>query len=102
MLFLNPYAFKLDRKDSRIYEIKSKPSYENGPYKSYKYLGRYYCTCRGNIILMETTSIPTAMIGALVRDEEPTDHTRFRFRKIKELYTYALECAKKVGFSVVE
>ena len=99
---LNPYAFKLDRKESRIYDIKSEPSYENGPYKSYKYADRYYCTCRGNIIVMETTGIPKNLIEALVKDEEPKDYTRHHFHRVKDIYLYALECAKQIGFDVVE
>ena len=102
MLALNPYAFKLERKDSRIYDIKTRPSYEKGPYKSYKYANRYYCTCRGNIILMETSDIPVEMIDALIKDKEPRDYTRYRFRNIKEIYKYALECAKAIGFNVME
>lgn len=102
MLALNPYAFKLDRKESRIYDIKSESSYENGPYKSYKYADRYYCTCRGNIIVMETTGIPKNLIEALVKDEEPKDYTRHHFHRVKDIYLYALECAKQIGFDVVE
>lgn len=102
MKALNPYAFKLDRREYWIYDIQTKPSYEKGVYKSYKYGNRYYCTCRGNIILMETSSIPVDMIDALIKDEEPQDHTKYRFRKLKDIYPYALECAKQIGFEVVD
>ena len=102
MLALNPYAFKLERKDSRIYDIKTKPAYEYGPYKSYKYADRYYCTCRGNIIITETTGIPKALIEALVKDKEPSDNLKYAFRKCKGIYPYALDCARLIGFEVLD
>lgn len=97
---LNPFAFILERRESRFYELKTKPVYENGEYKAFKYADRYFVTCRKNLIVSETTGIPKALIEALVAGKEPEDYTKHHYRRMQEAYQDALQYAKSVGFKV--
>lgn len=97
---LNPFAFKLERKERRFYEVEDKPVYENGEYKTYRFDNKWYVTCRGNLIVTETTGIPKDLIDHLVRGVEPENYSKHHYRRILEDYEYAKECAKQVGFDV--
>lgn len=97
---LNPFAFILERRELHFYELKTKPVYENGEYKVFKYADRYYVTCRKNLIVSETTGIPKVLIEALVAGKEPDDYTKYHYRRMQEAYKDALQYAKSVGFNV--
>lgn len=97
---LNPFAFILERRESRFYELKTKPVYENGEYKVFKYADRYFVTCRKNMIVSETTGIPKDLIEALVAGKEPKDYSKHHYRRMQEAYQDALQYAKSVGFNV--
>ncbi len=97
---LNPFAFILERRESRFYELKTKPVYENGEYKVFRYADRYFVTCRKNLIVSETTGIPKGLIEALVAGKEPEDYTKHYYRRMQEAYQDALQYAKSVGFKV--
>ena len=100
MKVLNPFAFKLERKNERFYEVNTKPVYKNGDYKTFRYDNKWYVTCRKNIIVTETQSIPQKLIDALVAEERPSDYSKHHYDRTLEAYEYGLECAKKVGFKV--
>lgn len=97
---LNPFAFKLERKEHRFYEIDTKPVYVNGEYRTFRYDNKWYVTCRGNIIVTETTGVPVDLIEHLVAGVEPEDYSKWHYRRILENWPYALQCAKRVGFTV--
>lgn len=101
MVALNPFAFQLERHDGRFYNIDTKPVYKNGEYSTYRYAERYYVTCRGNIIVTETTGIPKDLIEHLVAGTAPEDYTRHHYHRILEAYSDGLSYAKMVGFEVV-
>lgn len=100
MKALNPFAFILERRESRFYELKTEPVYRNGEYATYRYADRYYVTCRGNIIVTETVGIPKDLIEALVADKEPEDYSKHHYRRILEAYQQGLAFAHEVGFEV--
>lgn len=102
---LNPFAFMLERREDRFYEIKTKPVYKNGEYQVFKYpeSGRdhkWFVTCRKNLIVTETTGIPKNLIEALVAGKEPADYSKYHYRRMLDNYQYALRCAQNVGFKV--
>ena len=97
---LNPFAFSLDRRESRFYELKTKPVYENGEYKVFRYADRWFVTCRKNLIVTETTGIPKDLIEALVAGKEPADYSKHRYYRALEAYQDALLYAQNVGFKV--
>lgn len=99
---LNPFAFRLDRREDRIYEIKTKPVYKNGDYQVFKYADKWYVTCRKNLIVTETTGIPKGLIEALVAGKEPADYSKHRYYRALEAYQDALLYAQNVGFKVEE
>lgn len=100
MKLLNPFAFYLERKERRFYEVGTKPVYVNGPYATYRFDNKWFVTCRGNIIVTETTGIPKDLIDALVEGKRPTDYSRFHYDRMLREYDYGLKCAKAVGFEV--
>ena len=98
---LNPFAFILERKEKRLYDVNTKPVYENGEYKTYRFDGKWFVTCRGNIIVTETISIPTTLIEHLVKGEEPTDSvTNHHYHRCLDIWPYALKCADMIGFTI--
>lgn len=101
MIALNPFAFRLERHDCRFYEIKTKPVYKNGEYSTYKYADRYFVTCRGNIIVTETTNIPKDLIEHLVACKVPVDYSKHHYRRILDAYSDGLSYAAKVNFEVI-
>ncbi len=101
MIALNPYAFMLEKKENRFFDLKTKAVYKNGPYACYKYADRYYVTCRGNIIITETTGIPKELIKCLVSDKEPEDYSRYHYRRMVDAYEKGLDYAKQVDFAVI-
>jgi len=101
MKCLNPFAFMLDRKDNRFCDIDTVPVYVNGDYATYRLSGNHYVTCKGNIVVHETTGIPKRMVDSLAEGNEPKDYSKFRYRRIvNEVIPYALEAAKKIGFEI--
>lgn len=100
MRLLNPFAFKLERKERRFYDVSTKPVYKNGEYSTYRYDGKWFVTCRNNIIVTETTGIPQKLIDALMAGERPSDYSKHHYDRILRDYDYGLECAKQVGFEV--
>jgi len=105
MKILNPFAFKLERREKRFCEIDAKPIYQNGEYKTYNFSSgthKWFITCRGNIIVTETTAVPKKLIEALVNEQEPADSvTKHHYQRTLELWPYALECARQVNFEVI-
>ena len=97
---LNPFAFSLERREDRFYEIKTKPVYKNGEYQVFKYADKWFVTCRKNLIVTETTGIPKDLIEALVAGKEPADYSKYRYRRMLDAYQDALRCAQSVGFKV--
>lgn len=105
MKLLNPFAFYLERKERRFYEVGTKPVYQNGEYKTYNFSSgthKWFITCRGNIIVTETTGIPKDLIDALVEGKRPTDYSRFHYDRMLREYDYGLKCAEAVGFEVTK
>lgn len=102
---LNPFAFKTERREHRFYEIDKKPVFELGEYKTYNYSSsthKWFITCRGNIIVTETTAVPKALIEALVSGVEPEDRqVKNHYLRTVELWPYAVQCAKSVGFDII-
>ena len=99
---LNPFAFRLERREARFYEIKTKPVYKNVDYQVFKYADKWYITCRKNLIVTETTGIPKDLIEALVSGKEPADYSKYRYRRALEAYQDALLYAQNVGFKIEE
>lgn len=97
---LNPFAFILQRKERRFYEVEDKPVYKNGEYKTYRLDNKWYVTCRGNLIVTETLGIPKGLIEALVSGVEPNDYRRNHYHRALDYYEYAKDFAKQVGFDV--
>lgn len=99
---LNPFAFILERREYRFYEIKTKPVYKNGEYHVFKYADKWFVTCRKNLIVTETTGIPKDLIEALVAGKVPADYLKHRYYRALEAYQDALLYAQNVGFKVEE
>ena len=99
---LNPFAFMLERRENRFYEIKTKPVHKNGDYQVFKYAEKWYVTCWQNLIVTETTGIPIDLIEALVAGKEPADYSKHHYHRALEAYHYALLYAQNVGFKVEE
>lgn len=99
---LNPFAFYLERKNERFYEIDTKPVYKNGEYKTYRYFNKWYVTCRNNIIVTETSAIPKKLIDSLVAGERPSDNSKYHYDRMLKEYDNGLEYAKLVGFEVTK
>ena len=105
MRILNPTAFKLGRPEHRFYEVTKNPIFEIGEYMTYNYSSgthKWFITCRGNIIVTETTAVPKKLIEALAKGEEPETYMlKYHYRRILEAWPYAVQCAKSVGFNII-
>jgi hypothetical protein len=102
MKLLNPFAFYLERKEKRFYEVNTKPVYKNGEYTTFRFDGKWFVTCRNNIIVTETTGIPQKLIDALVAGERPSDYSKHHYDRMLREYDNGLKYAKMVGFEVTK
>ena len=99
MKALNPYAVRLERQNP-FYEITGKPLYKNGNFSVYKYAKDWFVYLYKNIIISERTGFNKDLVDRYANNEEPTDYSKYTFRRSLEALKDGKKFARELGFKI--
>lgn len=101
MKALNPFSVSLE-KQNPFYEIEGRPIYKNGDFSVYKYgnVHNWFVYLWKNIIITERTGASKELVDRFANNDEPTDYSKFLFRRSLEAIKNGKKYAKKLGFKI--
>lgn len=98
MKVLNPFGVELKR-ENPFYEVEGKPLYKNGNFSVYKY-GTWYIYLYKNIIIAERTGLSNDLVDRFANNDEPTDYSKYNFRRSMDAIKSGKRYARKLSFKV--
>jgi len=83
-------------------EMRTEPVYQNGDFKIYKYLDRYFVHTFKNIVIGERCGANKEMIDSLASDIKPTEpaKTYLEYERAKRAIIEGQQAAKELNFKI--
>ena len=101
MKALNPYSVEL-KNENPFYEIEGEPIYKNGHFSVYNYgnVHNWFVYLYKNIIITERTGASKELVDRFANNDEPTDYSKYNFRRALKALKDGKKYARKLGFKI--